>query len=337
MVKKLLLLLIILFFVGFILWHYLNTAIGEESQAINFIVNKGESIKQVSQNLKQAKLIKSPLFFRYLIWRQQASIKAGEYLINPKLTTKEIINLLVKGEVINQETTIRIIEGWNIGEIEQYFKKNNSISNVNFLKLASAQLKNWPFSFIKPKFLNNAPATANLEGFLFPDTYRIFKDATAADAITKMLKNFDSKLTKQMRDDIAQQNKSIYQIIIMASLVEKEVRTSEDMQTVAGIFWNRIKDGQALESCATLAYILGEKKVQYSAADTQVDSPYNTYRNLGLPPGPIANPGLNSIKAAIYYPKYTQYNYFLSRPDTGETVYSKTLEEHNLNKYKYLK
>jgi UPF0755 protein len=122
----------------------------------------------------------------------------------------------------------------------------------------------------------------------------------------------------------------------MASIIEKEVRSTSDMKIVSGIFWNRIKNGQALQSCATLAYVLGVNKAQYSLEDTKVDSLYNTYKYRGLPPGPIANPGLDAITAAIY-PESTNYNYFLSDPATGKTIYSKTLDEHNANKYKYLK
>ena len=180
------------------------------------------------------------------------------------------------------------------------------------------------------------PDNADLEGFLFPDTYRIDKAAAAADIIKKMLDNFQRKLTPAMLEEIKRQNKSVYEIIALASLVEKEVRTADDMKIVSGIFWQRIKNRQGLESCATLAYILGVNKAQYSVADTKIDSPYNTYKYRGLPPGPIANPGLNAITAAIY-PEETDYNYFLSDPATGQTIFSRTLGEHNLNKAKYLK
>jgi UPF0755 protein len=108
------------------------------------------------------------------------------------------------------------------------------------------------------------------------------------------------------------------------------------MKIVSGIFWDRIKNGEALGSCATLAYILGVNKPQYSLEDTRIESPYNTYKYRGLPPGPIANPGFNAINAAIY-PEFTDYNYFLSDPETGKTIYSRTLDEHNANKYRYLK
>ena len=122
----------------------------------------------------------------------------------------------------------------------------------------------------------------------------------------------------------------------MASILEKEVRSEQDMKIVSGIFWDRIKIGQALQSCATLAFVLGVNKVQYTYTDTQIISPYNTYKHKGLPPGPISNPGLKALNAAVE-PIKTEYNYFLSRPDTGETVFAKTLDQHNANKAKYLK
>ena len=170
---------------------------------------------------------------------------------------------------------------------------------------------------------------------MFPDTYRIYIDADLDDIIRKMLGNFDGKLTAKMREDISKQGKTIYEIVTMASLIEKEVRTEKDMKIVSGIFWNRIKNGQALQSCASLAYILGVNKAQYTTEDTKIISPYNTYQNPGLPPGPISNPGIQAIKAAIY-PTDTDYNYFLTNPANGETIFSKTFNEHIKNKNKYL-
>jgi UPF0755 protein len=119
----------------------------------------------------------------------------------------------------------------------------------------------------------------------------------------------------------------------MASIIEREVKNNEDRKVVSGIFWNRIKAGQPLQSCATISFILGVSKDQYSFEDTRIQSPYNTYLNQGLPPGPISNPGISSIEAAIY-PAQTNYNYFLSDPESGKTVFSKNIEEHNANKVK---
>ncbi|MEI8361556.1 MAG: endolytic transglycosylase MltG, partial [bacterium] len=126
------------------------------------------------------------------------------------------------------------------------------------------------------------------------------------------------------------------EIVTMASVIEKEVRKTADMKIVSGIFWNRLANKQRLESCATLAYILGVNKEQYSLADTKIDSPYNTYQNFGLPIAPIANPGLKAIEAAIY-PTKTNYNFFLTAATTGQTIFSSTFAEHVKNKNLYLK
>jgi UPF0755 protein len=240
------------------------------------------------------------------------TIKAGEYLIEPKTKTKELIALFKDGEVADREVSVLIREGLNSREMNAYLKEKGYLKDDSFLNSAK-----------------------KYEGYLFPDTYRMFKDFTAEDLITKMRANFEKKLTPDLREAMEKSGHSPEDIIIMASLLEKEVRTEADMKIVAGIFWDRDAIGQALQSCASLAYILGVNKVQYSYEDTQIDSPYNTYKHRGLPPGPISNPGLKAIKAAIY-PTKTDYNYFLSRPDTGETVFSVTLDEHNAAKAKYL-
>ncbi|MEI6596797.1 MAG: endolytic transglycosylase MltG [bacterium] len=334
MIKKLIIIIIVIVIGGFLYWQNLNSPVDAKGEEQIFIVNKGEAIKQVAKNLRINNLIRSEFYFKYEIGSGN-NIKAGEYLISPKLSTREIIKILTVGGSISREKSIKITEGWSNKDIAAYLEKNNIIPAKDFLALAKAPLSQWKFNFVKPDFLNDAPKEATLEGYLFPDTYRIFNDATVEGIIYKMLDNFDNKLTPEMRAEIKRQKNTIYEIIIMASIIEKEVKT-DDMKIVSGIFWNRIKNGQALQSCATLAYILGVNKAQYSLEDTKIDSLYNTYKYPGLPAGPIANPGLNAISAAIY-PKNTNYNYFLSDPATGKTIYSKTLDEHNANKYKYLK
>ncbi|MEK7557879.1 MAG: endolytic transglycosylase MltG [Patescibacteria group bacterium] len=316
----------------------INNSVNKNNQEVKFIITKGDGVKQISKNLDKVKLIRSYTFFNFYVWLKgnQTNFKAGEYVLKQNMNLREIVSKLTGNNALSKEKLIKIIEGWNINDINNYLNKNSFFVDNNFNSLAKTKISKWQFKTPMPDFLNQASESANLEGFLFPDTYRIFQDATVEDLIIKMLNNFGNKFTIQMRKDINSQGKTIYQIITMASIIEKEVRTVDDMQIVSGLFWNRIKNGQALQSCATLAHVLGEKKTQYSLEDTKVDSLYNTYQNKGLPPGPIANPGLNAIKAAVY-PKYTDYNYFLSRLDTGETIFSKSYEEHNRNKAKYLK
>jgi UPF0755 protein len=282
-------------------------------------------------------LLKSrwPFFLNIYLNNLSNRLQAGEYILNSSFSPKEITDKIISGEVINRERTIKIIEGWNLRQIAEYLTEKGFAGN-EFLELAEHPEK-YQTDF---SFLGDKPDDKSLEGYLFPDTYRVFADASADDIIRKVLSNFSSKLDEQSRADIASSGKTIYEIITMASLVEKEatIRTddNQDARLIAGIFWSRIDNRQALQSCATLAYILGEDKAQYSFEDTQIKSPYNTYLNLGLPPGPIGNPGLEAIKAALY-PLESEYNYFLSPLGSESTIFSKTYEEHLANKAKYLK
>jgi len=165
-----------------------------------------------------------------------------------------------------------------------------------------------------------------LEGYLFPDTYWIRRGASLEEIVEKMKTNFQEK-TKGLE--------ITPEIVIMASLIEKEVKTKEDKELVSGILWKRLEDKMPLQVDATITYITGKRTTKISKEETQIDSPYNTYKYLGLPIGPICNPGLESIMAALY-PKDSEFWYYLSSPE-GKTYFSKTLEEHNIKKAKYLK
>lgn len=298
----------------------------------NFEIQKGQSSSVIAKNLKSESLIKSSFYFNiYMkISGKYKHILPGKFELSDSMTANQIANIITKklNNIDFDETEIKIIEGWNSIQVAKYLEEKEFCTEKEF------------FDIIKKKFdynfLGDKPGAYDLEGYLFPDTYRVYKNASCEDVIVKFLDNFSNKLDDQIIKDIKSQNKTIFEIITMASVVEKEVRSTDDMKIVSGIFWDRIKNGQALESCATLAYILGENKDQYSYEDTRIDSAYNTYRNKGLPPSPIANPGLNAIKAAVY-PEYTDYNYFLTDPETSNTVFSKTFEEHKKNKLKYLK
>lgn len=241
----------------------------------------------------------------------------------------------VAAPALREEKVVRVIEGWRNADIANKIIELNLANQEQFTAAVNVDYSN-KFSFLKDK-----PKSTDLEGFLYPDTYRVFASSTVDEIIVKMLSNFDKKLTDKMRADIAAQGRTINEVITMASLIEKEAPISyqtkniDDARIVSGIFWNRIKAGQALQSCATLAYILGVNKPQYSEADTKIESPYNTYQNPGLPPGPIANPGILAIEAAIY-PITTNYNYFLTPTGSKELIFSRSYEEHLQNKNKYL-
>ncbi len=253
--------------------------------------------------------------------------------------------------IYRPEETIKVLEGWTLENVGAYLDSFATWSRADFDKVAGQPMLDYrqesaenqlPDFSERFSFLADKPAHYGLEGFLFPDTYRVFADASAEEVVIKMLENFDRKLTEEMRAEIAKQGKTIYDIIIMASLIEKEApinyRDAEnrDARLVSGIFWNRLRIGQALQSDATLSYLFNDNKPAHSGSELTVDSPYNSYKYRGLPPTPICNPGLKAIEAAIY-PLETNYFYFLTTLDGKEIYYARTYAEHLQNKYKYLK
>ncbi|NCD00485.1 endolytic transglycosylase MltG [bacterium] len=305
----------------------------EESKIVE--IEKGETLKSIASKLKDEELISSKNLFVFYVKREkkQDKLQAGEYIFEPGLNIRETVEKITKGEVNISEVKVTVLEGWNNNEIGKYLESINLWSKKDWDKA----LEDYDIS--KYSFLTKEAKKYNLEGYLFPDTYIIYQESEPEDLITKMLDNFGRKVSEEMRAEIDNQGKSLFEIITMASVIEKEVimkDNNSDAKVVSGIFWNRISVNQALQSCATLAYILGEAKPVYSTEDTQINSPYNTYRNTGLPIAPISNPGILAIEAAIY-PADTDYNYFLSPIGSDETIFSRTYNEHLLNKNKYIK
>lgn len=295
-----------------------------------FEIVKGEGNGAVAEKLKAEKLVSGKIYFYYYLRSHSLlnKILPGKYQLNGNMTIPEIAMLITNEEnILPGYVKITFPEGWDSKKMAERLAANG-FDGAAFLEIA----KN-PNPEITDKF-EFLKGVKNLEGYLFPDTYFFAKEIRAEDIVQKILDNFDQKLTAEAREAIKNQGKSISDILTMASIVEMEVKNPDDRAIVSGLYWNRIKNGQALQSDITIAYILGEKKKQYSFDDTRTLSPYNTYLNKGLPPGPIDNPGLDAIKAAIY-PKDSPYNYYLSDPETGQTIFSVTLEEHNANKVKY--
>lgn len=296
-------LIVVIIIIAIFAWFgvYFPRELGSK-ETPSFLVKKGQGAKEISINLEEQGLIWwGPLFRIYILLKGTAGdLKAGEYSFSKTMTIPEIVNKLVSGEVVKNKITI--IEGWNLRDISEYLGEE-----------------------IEP----------GLEGYLFPDTYEISPEADIEEIINKMLANFDKKLNQDLREEIISQGKSIFEIVTMASLIEKEVRTPEDKKIVSGILWKRLKNNIPLQVDATIAYITGKKTTKISREETQIDSPYNTYKYKGLPLGPICSPGLESITAAIY-PELSSYWFYLSIPE-GQTIFSKTLEEHNIAKAKYLK
>jgi UPF0755 protein len=232
------------------------------------------------------------------------------------------------GSLPLEEVRITIPEGWDRSDIGKYLEGKGIGALDQFL---ASTKKDFVQNFA---VLADKPQKASLEGYLFPDTYRLYKGATVDDVVLKMLANFSSKLTNEEQKAIKASGRSVFEIVTMASIVEKEVPHASDRPIVAGIFWKRLKEGMPLQADSTLNYVTGNKSASLSSEELKIDSPYNTYTNKGLPPTPIGNPGEVALRAAIY-PKSSPYWYFLSAPD-GSTIFSKTFEEHVAAKRKYL-
>lgn len=335
--KIIIFLLIIISLVSGIFYFYFETyyaKTGRASESI-FEVKEGEGVALIADNLKKEDLINGKTFFFFYLKIKGigGKIIPGKYNLNGQMTIPEIaIRLTTKEEILKKDIVLTFPEGWTLEKVSQRIQKSELQNVADFPTLAKNP------AYFKEKygyaFLGGLPQGATLEGFLFPDTYFFAPESTSEEIIKKMLDNFGRKLTADLKAEIIQQKKTIYQIITLASILEMEVKTQEDREIVSGIFWSRIKIGQPLQSCATLAYVLGVNKKQYTIKDTQTVSPYNTYLNQGLPPGPIGNPGSSTLKAAIF-PQNSNFNYFLSDPETSQTIFSRTFEEHTQNKFKY--
>jgi len=313
-------------------YYELHTPVNKNNiKAVEFVVTKGQGVKEIAWQLADAKLIRSAWWFKVYVWykNQGSAMQAGKYALGQNFNVPQITEVITGGKVVLNEVKITFPEGFSNKQIitrlsEQGLPQNGELDGENVDDYQ-----------VQYKFLSDAPAEVSLEGFLFPDTYIFDRDDKSSAIIKKFLDNFDKKLTPDLREQISRQGKKIYDIIILASIVQQEAIGEEDMPLVSGVFANRLRLGMALESDATINYVTGKKDRQALYGDLKIKSPYNTYLNRGLPPGPISNPGIMAIKAAIF-PATTDYLYFL-HPLDGPTVFSKTLSEHNQNKAKWLK
>jgi UPF0755 protein len=311
--------------------YMLKVTPSDSSTSIPFEIQKGESLSKIASNLKDNDLIKSDFIFLTYLKRENldTKIQAGEHLLSPNMTVPEIAKIIQKA--IDKQKTMTILEGWSVKNISDYIG-TQGISSTLFEDC----LENCVFDndFITEEIRSN-----KYEGFLFPDTYNISLNATPEQIIGKMLDNFSNKtknITTESNNELNDfvKNKSLFEIITVASMIEREVRTEKDRSLVSGIIWNRLKIGMGLGIDATLLYELGDWEAIITADVLSEDSDYNTRRKLGLPPSPICQPSLKSIIAA-FNPEDSEYLYYLT-PDTGEVIYGRTLEEHNINKQKHL-
>lgn len=307
---------------------YLAKEPGSETQNL-FLIEKGEGLVDIASNLEKQDLIKSRfLFALYALLRNSAgNLQAGRYNLQASMSTHQILTKLTQGDTFKEKITI--IEGWNLKDIGWYFENRGMFQAEELFEIMAKDFSE-EFDFLKPR-----PENLSLEGYLFPDTYEIDEGESLEKIVKKMLSNFDKKVSLDLREKIKSQGRTLEQVLIMASLLEKEIKNYEDRQIAAGILWKRLRSGWPLQVDATLTYLTGKSSDQLTKEDFLIDSPYNTYKYYGLPLGPISNPGLKSIEVAIYYQE-SPYWFYLTTPE-GETIFSKTLEEHNIARFNYLR
>ena len=312
----------------------ISKSASDDPTPVVFVVEPGDVAGDIALRLKRWGLITDAELFRQLAHYQEADSKleAGRYELRANMTMGEIIEALQHGRL--EEIAVTVPEGWRAEQIAEMLAEEVGVDVDQFLDL----VQGGPFDH---EFLQGRPPEATLEGFLFPDTYLLPVQPTALDIIERMLADFDQRFTVEMRQAAAEQEMTIYQVVTLASIVEREAVVAEERPIIAGVFLNRLAEGMSLESCPTVQYALGYQEdadqwwktpVMLEEFD-QVNSSYNTYLHRGLPPGPICNPGLASIQAVLE-PVETDYLYFLAKGDDSH-AFAKTFEEHLQNQQKY--
>lgn len=314
--------------------------------AETLIIEEGLGVKQISASLVEIGYIHSDYWFRTYAWQKgvEEEFIAGTYTLPEHVSMKQLITILTSHQAQAEIKRITIIEGWNVGEIAQYLEEQLDVPAEDFYQLAGYPIfdnqnsngvtQSFDYSF-DYDFLADKPTDYGLEGYLFPDTYHVDSEATADQVIRKALDNFDNKLSEQMRVDAKARGLSIYELVTIASILERELLTLEDKKNGASVIYNRLDIGMPLQMDSTVNYVTGKNIPSVTYTDLEVNSPYNTYQHGGLPPGPISNPGLDSLVAAIY-PNDTEYVYFLTDPE-GRAYFARTGEEHNQNRALYLR
>ncbi len=275
-------------------------------------VEEGSGLSHVADSLHQKHVIRSPFWFKSfaVLLNGSRSVQAGDYYFNEKENVLDVARRIIQGRYGLVPLRITIPEGFSVFQMIPVLQEKFSFFN-------------------EEEFLNIAP-----EGYLFPDTYFFLPNATTGDIVSRMTKNFEDK-ARPLKIEISTSTITFEEIITIASILEKEAIKEEDKRRIAGVIFNRLKIGMPLQVDATFSYVNGKNSYTLSREDLKDESPYNTYINKGLPPGPIANPGIEAIRAALY-PQETKDLYFLSDLK-GNVYYAEDFEGHQRNRELYLR
>ena len=293
-----------------------------------FVIARGENAGDIARNLEKQGVVVSALAFEFVLYEseKQDALQSGTYQVSPALTPRELARLFEKAP--GDQTLLRVIDGWRLTEIaaavEKAFPK---ITKDAFLAAAVVgDRKNTVLAGLDP--------TTPLEGFLFPDTYFMKPDATAAQIVDTLLSQFEARVGATLRTAAAQRKVQIYDLVKLASIVEREARDRSESATIAGVYQNRLDIDMKLDADPTIQYARGNWN-ELTLDDLKLDSPYNTYLKAGLPPTPICAPGQAALEGAAH-PEQHDFFYFVAKDDgTGQHAFAKTLDEQEANRVKY--
>ncbi len=300
----------------------------------------GSSVTAIANILEDGDIIKDATIFKYYIkFKNESGFQAGQYELSPSMTFDQIIQSLKTGKVVREvDFKVTIPEGLWLEDIAgRIAKQTGQTKEEVFTTLNDPafieQMMN-EFPFILTEDILNESIKYPLEGYLFPATYSYYEDEHTVEAIVRKMLSKTSDVLMEYQGLLEERQLTVHQALTLASLIEEEATESVDRHLISSVFYNRMEIGMPLQTDPTVLYAKGEHQERTMYEDLEIDSPYNTYTNAGLPPGPIANPGVSSIEAALN-PEETNYLYFLATPE-GQVLFSETLEEHNVKKAEHI-
>ncbi|MFP3510643.1 endolytic transglycosylase MltG [Peribacillus sp. SIMBA_075] len=337
-------LILLIGIVGLVGFLYINSAmkpVDPDDDTIKKVkIPIGSSVNEISTLLEEQGIIKDARVFKYYIkFRNESGFQAGEYKLSPSMPIEDIVTSIKTGKLMKEAVLkITIPEGKQLIQIADIIAMKTDedpkkvFKELNDKKFVKSMEKKFPELLTSE--IENKKVLYPLEGYLFPATYDFYeKKPTLESIVTEMLKKTEETL-QAYEPQMDKSNYSVHQMLTFASLVEEEATAKVDRGKIASVFYNRMKEGMPLQTDPTVLYAKGSHKSKVYYKDLEVKSPYNTYKNKGLPPGPIANAGKTSIDAVLK-PQKTDFLYFLATPE-GEVLYSKTLDDHNNKKAEHI-
>ena len=333
--------------VNFVYSNYIMPVDANNTELVEIEIPRGSSLGTIAQILYDNNLIRSKTAFKLYVdlSNKTSQLKAGKYKLSRNMELGQIMDELLAGNATSDTVSITIIEGWDIRKIAKYLVKEKGFQFTEQEFIDAAKVENFT-DFV---FLQDIPedrkkgevGISPLEGYLFPDTYLVYQDASPEDIMRKMLVQFEKVYNESVAEKAQDLEMTMDEVVTLASIIQREARISDEFAKVSAVFHNRLKKGMPLGADSTIQFLINEDRWDFSIEETKIDSPYNTYENTGLPIGPIASPGRLALVSAVNpYEEFMNpnkpYLYFvLKDPKTGEHVFNTSYEQHMKDKKKY--